>query len=337
MNWLARSLTAAVLLGMIGGAAAADDTITLKFTQPWPANHPQWVHGGQVFVDHVTAATNGRVKFEVYHAAQLGNDSLGLLSSGLADVALTSTNYAPDKFPLSGVTELPGNFESACEGSRKFREIATAGGPLFENEYGPLGLHPIYMAISPPASLVMHEKKVSSLADINGLKLRAAGGAASETIRELGGVPMQTVASELYDALSRGTIDGAMYYYVGMPSFSLEEVFHTGVDNLHFGAGAVLATMEQSRWEELPPDVQKAIEEGSAAAEQSLCSWFDENEKGIRDQLVADRGFTVTSLPDSDLEVWGGIQEKIGEAWAKTLDEHGHKGIEVLDAFRQAK
>jgi TRAP-type C4-dicarboxylate transport system substrate-binding protein len=329
--------TTAVVTVLLGGMAAAQDRITLKVTQPWPANHPQWLHAGQVFVDHVTEATQGQVQFEVYHAAQLGDDSLSLLTSGLADLAIISTNYAPDRFPLSGVTELPGMFESACEANRKYRAIATPGGALYENEYGPLSLHPIYMAMSPPASLVMHSEEVDSLEDIRGLKIRAAGGAAAETVRALGGVPMQTVASELYDALSRGTIDGAMYYFVGMPSFSLEEVFHTGIDNLRFGAAPVMATMTESRWSELPANVQEAINDAAPLAEASLCAWFDENERGIRDELVAERGFTVTSLPDADLDVWEGLQQQIAADWAKLRDDNGRNGTAVLEGFRAAQ
>lgn len=46
---------------------------------------------------------------------------------------------------------------------------------------------------------------------------------------------MQTMVPELYEALSRGTIDGAIYDFVGMPSFSPAEAFGTSVENLRGG------------------------------------------------------------------------------------------------------
>lgn len=338
MPGLLRKLCAiAVVLLLATGAGSAQDKITLRFAQPWPASHPQWVHGGRVFVDYVTKATNGEVEFELYHSAQLGDDSLGLLTSGLTDLALMSSGYAADRLPLSNVAELPGIFVSACDANRKFRKIATKGGALFENEYKAFRLHPIYMAMSPPASLVMGHGKVARLDDVKGLKLRASGGGATEIAHSLGGVPVQTVASELYDALKRGTIDGAIYYYVGMPSFSLEDVFKSGVDNLRFGSTSVFTAMTEDRWAQMPPNVQKAMTEGATLAEQSLCKWFDENEAGIRNKMVSERGFQAISLPQDDIERWNALKTEIADSWAKRMDDNGRKGTEVLEDFRAAE
>jgi len=293
--------------------------------------------GARFFVDYVTEATGGKVEFEIYHSAQLGDDSLALLSSGLADIALMSTGYAADRMPLSNVTELPGMFDSACDANRKFRQIASPGGALYENEYKGLGLHPVYMAMSPPASIVMGKGKVERWSDLQGMKLRASGGGASAIARAIGSVPVQTVASELYDSLERGTIDGALYYFVGMPSFSLEEVFHSGVGNLKLGASSVFTAMSEKGWNKLPPDVQQAMVEGGAKAEQSLCGWFDQNEASIRDEMVRDRGFVVTELPPEDLEKWQAVRVRIAEDWVKIMEQKGRKGTDVLNDFRSAE
>lgn len=329
-------LAIAVLLSGVG-AASAQDRITMRLTQPWPAVHPQWEHGGQVFIDHVTEATGGRVEFEVYHSAQLGNDALGLLSSGLTDIAIMSTGYAPDRMPLSNVTEMPGLFVGSCEANRKLAQIGTEGGPLYEHEYKGLGIRPIYFATSPAASIVMGSKKVERLGDLKGLKLRASGGGFTATAQGMGAVPVQTVASELYDSIKRGTIDGAMYYYVGMPSFSLEEVFGTGVDNLRLGASSVIAAMSDKRWNALPPEIQQAIRDGAAKAAESICTWFDANDALIRDQMIAERGFTLTSLPEEDIAEWQKLQVRIADDWAALMDRNGRKGTEVLTGFRAAE
>lgn len=319
---------------VLGGTASAQE-MTLRFTQPWPSLHPQWIHGGQVFIDHVTAATNGAVQFEAYHAAQLGNDNLALLKAGLADLALTSTSYASDRMPLSNVAELPGFAAGACEMNRKLRALSSEGGALYENEYKGLGLRPIYMAAPPVTSVVLGRAKAASLADLKGLKLRATGGGTLATVQALGAVPVQTVASELYDALSRGTIDGALYQFVGMPSFSLEDVFKSGIDNIHGGSLAVITFMSEKKWQSLPENVRVAMQEGALKAEQSLCSWFDENESKIRDQMIADKGFAMTSLPEADVAAWGQAQTILADDWAARMDKQGRKGTVVLDAMRQ--
>ena len=83
--------------------------------------------------------------FEVYPANQLGRDYLTLVNSGVADMAMIVTSYAPDKFPLSAVTELPGLYETSCDAVGKFWNIAQDGGKLDENEYKPLGLKAVFL------------------------------------------------------------------------------------------------------------------------------------------------------------------------------------------------
>ena len=46
MSGILKTLCGAALAALIAaGGAEAQDKLTLRFTQPWPAAHPQWVHG----------------------------------------------------------------------------------------------------------------------------------------------------------------------------------------------------------------------------------------------------------------------------------------------------
>jgi TRAP-type C4-dicarboxylate transport system substrate-binding protein len=72
------------------------------------------VQGGKFFMDRATALSNGRIKFEWYPAEQLGKakDLLALVQTGVADMADVVPGYVPDKLPLSGVAELPGQISN---------------------------------------------------------------------------------------------------------------------------------------------------------------------------------------------------------------------------------
>lgn len=327
---------AALLITAAAGPVVAQE-ITLRFTQPWPASHPQWVHGAQVFIDYVTEKTNGQVAFEPYHADQLGGDALALLKSGLADISLTSTGYLADRMPLSNVLELPGFFINACDANRKFGALLKEDSVLYQSEYAPQGIQPIYVASSPAASIVMGKKEINTLNDLKGMKLRASGSGTVAFARGVGAVPIQTVASELYDAIGRGTIDGAIYYYVGMPSFSLDEVFGTGLENVRGGAAAVVTIMRRDRWKALPENVREAMTEGGRRAEDSLCSWYDKQEMALREKMVAERGHKVTRVSADEEAKWAQMQSQIADEWAALMDSKGRKGTEVLEAYRAAE
>ena len=153
---------------VLTGPLAAQER-TFKITQVFPQTHWHWTEGMKVFTEEVEKASGGKIKFETYHAAQLGKESTMLVTSGLAEMGLLVPSYETDKLPLTSVTELPGLHTNACEGTAKYWSVAKEGGALYEAEYKPLGVRPLYV-ISPPYQLMTNTKKVASLADVSGLE-----------------------------------------------------------------------------------------------------------------------------------------------------------------------
>ena len=180
-----RSIVAAAGLA-VASAAGAQDAITLKFAFPFPETHPLWTLGGKVFADKVTQLTNGQVQWEVYPAGQLGKDYPTVLQSSLADIVILAPAYTPEKFPLSSVADLPGNYASSCEASMKVWNVIKPGGQLYDLEYKPFGIHPLFTAFPPPYQIMTTSRAVDSLGDIAGLKLRAIGFSQTEAMNALG-------------------------------------------------------------------------------------------------------------------------------------------------------
>lgn len=331
---LAGAATAIALIGM--SAASAQDTQTLRLSSTFPEPHFLWQEAGKVFVDAVTEATGGKVQIDAFHAGQLGKDQLALLDSGLAQLALVTAPYAPEKLPLTGVVELPGFISGACEGAEKVWPLVREGGLLDQLEYEALGLHVLFVVVPPPYKVMTGSKEVTAFDQIAGLKLRAVGGAQGDTVVAIGGTPIQVQSPELYDALSRGTVDGAIYAYVGMPPYSLGEVIHHAVDGVFAGSLAVLYAIDDETWEGLPEDVRAAMTEAAATTQQHVCSYQDADEAAIRDRLVAEGGLTVTTLSEADRALWDERVSKVAATWAARLDQQGRPGTEILEAYRSS-
>lgn len=323
---------AAMAIGAL--PAMADDPITLKFAHIFPANHYLWTEGGKTFGDKVTAATNGRVKFEVYPAGQLGKDPLAMLQSGIADVVILSTSYLPEKFPLSSVTELPGMGNTSCASTVRLWALAKLGAPLNDAEYKPLGLHVLFVNNLPAYRLVNATKRVTTLDDMKGLKIRANGAAMEDTVRALGAVPIRINSPDLYNALLRGTVDGSVFPYSGLPGLKLEKVMKESTDGVSLGSGTVLYLMTEARWNKLPADVKAAMEQAAPAAQQNLCAWQDEETKRVVSEIVAHEGHTVTMLSDEQKKLWTERLSGVSEKWAKDMDAAGKPGSAMLAALR---
>ncbi|REF68703.1 MULTISPECIES: TRAP transporter substrate-binding protein DctP [Paracoccus] len=319
----------------VSAPAMAQET-TFKFAHFLPASHLMWEEGGRIFTDAVVEASGGTVKWNVYPAAQLGKDSLAVLSANLADVSLIAPSYAQEKFPLSAVVELPGGYSTSCEGTAKFWHLSQPGGFLAQEEFDALDIHPLFVLTLSPYKVMTSQRQVERLEDMAGLKLRVTGEAMDKTVRALGGVPVRIQSSEMYDSISRGTVDGALYPFGGVTPYKLEEVLHNAVGGPRLGSGIVIYAMSKKGWDRLPEDMKAIFTEAAAMAQEAACAAQDREDSQIRDQIVADAGFKAMDLPAEESARWDAALEPVVQDWAARMDAQGKKGSQALEAYRAA-
>lgn len=327
---------AAMALALGGIPAVAQETITLKVAHPLPETHYSWELGIKKMLDSITEATDGRVQFEVYPANQLGRDAYGLLRSGIADMAMIVPLYAPDKFPLTGVTEFSSFYDTTCEAAEKYWELARPGGALDAAEYGAQGLRVVFAMTTAPQRYMTSSKPVASLGDAGGLKIYAAGSALPRALRAVGSIPISITASELYDSVSRGTVDGALFPYSSTNAYKLGGKLRHEVGGVKFGVSSWFVGMSESRFAALPEDVQQAITAAGLPVQQSFCAWTDEDDENIRQSLIASGELTVSELPEAEVRLWRERLLKAAQEWAAEMDAAGKNGTELLEAMAQA-
>ena len=336
-HWIA-ALAALAALPFVGSQAAAQDKqTTIKLTHVFPATHYLWLQGGKIFADEIDKRTSGKVKFEVYPAGQLGKDLLALLKSGLADMVILSPSYAPDKLPLTSVSELPGLYSTSCEATVRFWKLAQEGGPIYEAELKALGALPLFVFTLPPYNILTVSKDVRTLADLAGLKVRAGGSAMDKTIRALGAASVRIPSPELYDAMTRGTVDGAFFPYAGLHQFKLEQIFKFAVDGAQLGSGSVVYAISTKSWQGLPEDVRKAMREAGLIAQSHLCRAQEAAEVSARERIAKENGIKVFKLPADEAAIWQQRVSGVTDAWAKELDAAGRPGSAILKAFKEAR
>ncbi len=320
----------------IGSSAVAQEARTLKFAHVFPASHWHFTESVKIFEDKVIAATGGKVKFENYHAGQLGKEGVVMTTSGIADFAILVPSYEPAKLPLTSVSELPGLHSSSCEGTAKLWHVLKDGGALNNAEYKLLGIKVLYGIVLAPYQVVTTNKKVTSLEDLAGLKIRALGAAMDKSVRALGATPVRVVSNELYDAMTRGTVDGGFWPIGSTRTGNLEKTIKYTVQGPQLGAGSSLYGMNQKTWDSLAPDVQAAMMKAGAETQAHLCKYLDDAETSEVNWLVKEQKFTVTKLSPADAAKWNQRVEPIANDWAKEMDSTGRPGTALLKAYREA-
>lgn len=333
-----RVVVAMALAALLGaGAARAEESITLRLADSLSKGHAIDMAVAEPFKEAVTKATNGRVQFQHYPAEQLGKarDLLSLTATGVADIAYIVPSYTSDKTPLTAVAELPGAFGSQCQGSMAVYALAH-GGILDEKEFKPNRVRTLMTVALPAYQLLLSSpRNITSAKDLAGLKIRTAGGAMDLMVRSLGAVPVRMAAPEIWESMSRGTLDGAVLSYQSVTSYDLTKLLKSGTVGLNFGTAIITYAIGEAKWRSLPEDVRKALTEAGEAATREGCKRLEDIERSATEKVKA-AGMKEISFSDADKAVFAKAFATTAEDWARELDRRGKPGSEVEKAFQAA-
>ncbi len=316
-------------------ATAQDKKLVLRVAHQFSPSDTRY--DVKPWMEQVTKATNGEVQFEYYPAEQLGKakDLLSLTQAGVADIVLFVPSYVSDKMPLTAALELPGLFTNACQGTLAHWKLAKEGGILAQREYAPNGVRVLFSIVTSPYHLISAKNKIESLKDIERMKVRVLAGAMELTMHKLKVVGVRMPGPELYQALSRGTLDGVIFSYgaIVSPSYNLPAKYVTSDS---FGSAVLALIISENRWKQLPGHVKKAMIEAGGAVTNSICTGLDNEEADALEKLKQ-RGVTVVRWSAADKKEMDAVLASVASEWAAELDKRGKPGSEVLKAVLEAR
>ncbi len=260
---LAKALFATLLAFAMQPAKAADKPIELTLSTYIPPAYEYMWKPLEAFVQYVETESKGRVKIKSFHSAQLfdGYEELPALSRGDIDISNLTSTYASGAVPALNLFTMPFVFQDT-----QHLERSAAAGLLdlgireeMRDRHGieVLGLAPI-----DPYQFYSRREPIRTVADFKGKVWATTGAADARAIQLLGGSPTSMPSSELYLALDRGVIDGTPRPLITGIGRSLQEV----VKHLSLATFAIdtsLLSINKSKFESLPPDIQNIIRRGA--------------------------------------------------------------------------
>jgi TRAP-type C4-dicarboxylate transport system substrate-binding protein len=138
--------------------------------------------------------------------------------------------------------------------------------------------------------------------------------------------------------VSKGTIDGFLLPWEVMPSLKMHEMvkFHSETDPARpalYSAVFVFA-MNQARYDSLPADLKKVIDNnsGMALSQQVGRTWDNSKEAGRK--LAMDRGNSFYTVPGSELDNWVKASAPLYGDWVADMNKRGNNGQAMLDEAR---
>lgn len=332
MACLAAALTMAT--GCTAAPEPPEDGVRLVLGDSYPVGHPISENGAEFFMERAEELTGGRVTFSYLPSEQIGTaaDLIELTGSGAIDMASVAPAYVTSKLPLSGVADLPGLVGGACEGALAAEPLMAPGGVLYDEELSERGVRPLVIGVIPSYEVMTGTEEVAVPSDAAGMMLRSSGGTIDATISALGGSPVSMPAPEMYEAISRGTVDGTALAPISAEPYRLDEA--AGYSTLGAELGSFINTYSigDDAWQRLDTETREALVQAGHETTLHLCEALDE-ENAASQQRLAEGGMEFHPLTDEEKDAWQEVLAPAREQWAADMESIGRPGEEALAAM----
>jgi len=253
--------------GMNTSSDQSDTTVyRWKMVTTWPPNFPIFQEGPQRFADEVRKMSNGRLDIQVFAGGELvpALQTFDAVSQGTIEMGHGAAYYWAGKVPAAQFfSTVP--FGMTIKGLEAWLYQGD-GLKLWNDLYRPFNLMAIPMGNTGMQMGGWFNKKIESIDDLKGLKMRIPG-LGGNVLDKAGGNPILMSGGEIYTALERGIIDATewvgpfhdlrlglnravkYYYYPGWhePGTELELIINT------------------EAWERLPEDLKQIVTASAAA------------------------------------------------------------------------
>ena len=333
----AAMVAGAAAVALSAGTAAVD---AQEFTLRMHTFIPPVANPSKTFLipwaKKIGADSGGRIKVQPFWGMALGGKATQLLDQardGVVDIVWALPGFTPGRMPRVEPFELPFvhiDARSTTLAMQDYQEMHL--GPDLK-DYHPLLLH-VHAGF-----LFQTKKPILKMADLKGLKLRAASRGGVWLLEALGATGVGLPLPQIPQALSKGVIDGVTLPYEIAPAVKTQDLVS------HFsklaGAQPRLGTnvftflMNKASYDKLPADLQKVIDANSgrnialAAGEN-----WDAIEAPGRKVIEAKSKNKFHVIPAAEVAKMKAAAEPVFERWYAEMDKAGIDGRKLVSDAR---
>ena len=312
--------------GTTDTTAAPAETFNLKLATGSPDMPGKSTDDFKQWAKDVSTASGGRLNIEIFFGGALGEskDALTMLDSGVCDMIMEGYGFFSETFPVSDVITLPWLVKSTAACGMLMNSLL-ADGLLPEYDK----IHLLTFKPQDPIMIFFRDKKVTTLEDLKGLKIRTNTQGWSSFVETLGGVPTSVATPDLYTSLETGVIDGIVtslgFFY---PQSMYEVCKYALIEPL--GGSMTFVAMSKAAWDRLPADLQLTLTQVTQAYYwKNIYDQTDEYLNGLL-QPVADKGVELLYLSDDERAKWEAATQPLIDQWIAKVDGLGLAGTEAV-------
>jgi TRAP-type C4-dicarboxylate transport system substrate-binding protein len=280
----------------------------------------------------VEKRTNGKVKVDTYPGSTVlqAKNMFDGVAAGTADIGCSCPSYFPGMFPVVEAVDLPVGWPSATVASLSLLDIV--------NKYKPKELERfkiVTMFTCPPAN-IMSMKPILSLEDLKGYELRASGTGA-KILGLLGAAAVGMPQSDVPEALQKGVIKGNVSSLEVMKDFKYAEYCRHVTGNVNLFTVSFAVVMNQKKWDSLPPDVKKVIDDLSQDQAIWTGKYVDNHVKEAMEWSEKTYNVQVYKLSPKEISRWYDVLKPMTDTYLKEVEAKGLPAKAILDDVMKLK
>jgi len=328
MDKIRFSFTAGIIGAALFGAPAMAETTVWNFNIFGP---PRAVTAGiEAAAAFYKKESKGALDIKLAYGAALGPErqSPEAMKAGGYEGAQICAGYYPNKFPLLTVMELPFLPPRSLAANAKVNH-AVLNHPLIAKEMAERWNIKYFTPTFLPAFEFMGNKRIASVKDMKGIKMRIAG-LNARALQNFGAVPTMVTAPEAYQALERGTID-----MIGFPwsytfgAYKIYEVSKYATEGMAMSGFLCFQAVTVKAWNKLPENLKAMLPQAQEAATEALLKAYkDADDKWIP---MFKQKLEVIPFPPADRTKLVAGANAIWESWVKDQEKAGRPGREILN------
>jgi TRAP-type C4-dicarboxylate transport system substrate-binding protein len=331
---LAKLALLAGLVAAINLPTQAGAKMRLSLSTWGSPKHPQVSEFVDRFVKAVEAASKGDITFKVFAGGEMVKQQFvsTAVPQGTVDISLTTLDTWSGRIPEVSATVSP----LWPYSMQMARDDFLPGKPIFEYYNKRLQENgAVLLTLFDIGSPVLSSRaRIIKPEDIAGKTIRTYSKGASELLQAVGASPVTMGVGDVYSALQRGAVEGALGGIQGAVGLKHYEVTkYVMVPNGLFGTLVHAYVMNKAKWDSMTPAERKLVQDVATEARNHSEDFMIES-YGKFVQVFRDKGLEVTDVkPGSDIS-------KLWQAKLKPLAERDRKRypaplIKLLDEAKK--
>jgi TRAP-type transport system periplasmic protein len=298
------------------------------------------------FTRAVEDDSGGRIEVALKPVGGYGKpaDLFNMVERGDIEMAATVQGYNPGRFPQSSVMELPFMFPNAVAGTEAMMSLYREG--LLSDDYASVKVLSLY--VLPPYPIFTTGKKIQSVRDFRGLRMRTPSITVGLALAKLGAIPLGIPLNMIGDSIASGYVDAIAYGWdsttttKGAGGKVLSDQLSVVID-AHLAAPALMVVMNHAKWEALPDDLKAVLEKRGVELAMTSARVREAQETISRKRLQSDPRFTAMTFSDEQLAELQRVTAPAVQEWKVNMTKQGidadrlyKRAIELIHRYKVA-